>query len=65
MTLGLVGRKVGMTRVFTDEGDTIPVTVVDVSNNRVMPILRPTSPKLILISSTEAPAAIGRLFQKP
>jgi large subunit ribosomal protein L3 len=30
-----VGRKVGMTRVFTDEGDSIPVTVVDVSNNRV------------------------------
>ena len=35
MNLGLVGRKVGMTRVFTDDGDTIPVTVVDVSNNRV------------------------------
>ncbi len=33
--LGLVGRKVGMTRIFTDDGDTIPVTVVDVSNNRV------------------------------
>ena len=35
MSLGLVGRKVGMTRVFTEDGDTIPVTVVDVSNNRV------------------------------
>lgn len=35
MSLGLVGRKVGMTRVFTDDGDTIPVTVLDVSNNRV------------------------------
>jgi large subunit ribosomal protein L3 len=35
MNLGLVGRKVGMTRVFTDDGDTIPVTVVDVSNNRI------------------------------
>jgi large subunit ribosomal protein L3 len=35
MNLGLVGRKVGMTRVFTDDGDTVPVTVVDVSNNRV------------------------------
>ena len=33
--LGLLGRKVGMMRVFTDEGDAIPVTVVDVSNNRV------------------------------
>jgi large subunit ribosomal protein L3 len=35
MSLGLIGRKVGMTRVFTDEGDAIPVTVLDVSNNRV------------------------------
>ena len=34
-SLGLLGRKVGMMRLFTDEGDTIPVTVVDVSNNRV------------------------------
>lgn len=33
--LGLVGRKVGMTRVFTDDGESIPVTVLDVSNNRV------------------------------
>ena len=35
MSLGLVGRKIGMTRIFTDEGDTVPVTVLDVSNNRV------------------------------
>jgi len=33
--MGLVGRKVGMTRIFTDEGETVPVTVLDVSNNRV------------------------------
>lgn len=33
--LGLVGRKVGMTRIFTGDGETVPVTVVDVSNNRV------------------------------
>ena len=38
MSLGLVGRKVGMTRVFTDDGNAIPVTVVDVSNNRVTQI---------------------------
>jgi len=35
MTLGLVGRKVGMTRLFTDDGDAVAVTVVDVSDNRV------------------------------
>ncbi|BCF89925.1 MULTISPECIES: 50S ribosomal protein L3 [Paraburkholderia] len=38
MSLGLVGRKVGMTRIFTAEGDSIPVTVLDVSDNRVTQI---------------------------
>ena len=33
--IGLVGRKVGMTRVFTEEGVSIPVTVVEVEANRV------------------------------
>ncbi|HYA75276.1 MAG TPA: 50S ribosomal protein L3 [Burkholderiaceae bacterium] len=33
--LGLLGRKVGMTRIFTDEGEAVPVTVIDVSGNRV------------------------------
>jgi len=41
MTLGLVGRKVGMTRIFSDDGSTIPVTVLDVSNNRVTQIKSP------------------------
>ncbi len=41
MSLGLVGRKIGMTRLFTDDGDTVPVTVVDVSNNRVTQIKTP------------------------
>jgi large subunit ribosomal protein L3 len=38
MNLGLVGRKVGMTRIFNDDGTAVPVTVVDVSNNRVTQI---------------------------
>lgn len=38
MTLGLVGRKIGMTRIFTDEGTSLPVTVLDMSNNRVTQI---------------------------
>src|SRR3954463_3673486 len=41
MSLGLVGRKVGMMRIFTDDGDSIPVTVLDVSNNRVAQIKTP------------------------
>ncbi|MGH8750577.1 MAG: 50S ribosomal protein L3 [Burkholderiales bacterium] len=43
MSLGLVGRKVGMTRIFTDDGDTHPVTVLDVSNNRITQIKSPGS----------------------
>ncbi|MES2771517.1 MAG: 50S ribosomal protein L3 [Pseudomonadota bacterium] len=39
--LGLVGRKVGMTRIFTDDGLSVPVTVLDVSNNRVAQIKTP------------------------
>jgi len=41
MSLGLVGRKVGMMRIFTDDGDSIPVTVLDVSNNRVTQVKTP------------------------
>lgn len=41
MSLGLVGRKVGMTRIFTDDGEAVPVTVLDVSNNRVTQIKTP------------------------
>ena len=38
MSLGLVGRKVGMTRIFAEDGRSIPVTVLDVSDNRVSQI---------------------------
>jgi large subunit ribosomal protein L3 len=38
MSLGLVGRKIGMTRIFTDDGSAVPVTVLDVGNNRVTQI---------------------------
>ena len=41
MTIGLVGRKVGMTRIFTDDGATLPVTVLDVSDNRITQIKTP------------------------
>src|SRR5574338_387633 len=41
MSLGLVGRKVGMTRIFAEDGRTIPVTVLDVADNRVTQIKTP------------------------
>lgn len=35
MTIGLIGRKRGMTQVFTEQGDSVPVTVIEVSPNRI------------------------------
>ena len=41
MSLGLVGRKIGMTRVFAEDGSAVPVTVLDVANNRVTQVKTP------------------------
>jgi large subunit ribosomal protein L3 len=41
MSLGLVGRKVGMMRIFKDDGTTVPVTVLDCSGNRVAQVKTP------------------------
>ena len=41
MAIGVVGRKAGMTRVFTDEGNSIPVTVIQVDANRITEIKTP------------------------
>ncbi|MBU2880663.1 50S ribosomal protein L3 [Psychrosphaera sp. B3R10] len=38
MTIGLVGRKVGMTRIFTEDGVSVPVTVIEATPNRVTQI---------------------------
>jgi len=38
MAIGVVGRKAGMTRIFTDEGQAIPVTVIQVDANRITEI---------------------------
>ncbi|WP_237068653.1 50S ribosomal protein L3 [Microbulbifer guangxiensis] len=35
MTIGIVGRKSGMTRIFTEDGASVPVTVIEVAPNRV------------------------------
>jgi large subunit ribosomal protein L3 len=61
MKLGLVGRKVGMTRVFTDDGDTIPVTVVDVSNNRVTQIKTPETDGYAAVQVTYGRRRPGRV----
>jgi large subunit ribosomal protein L3 len=41
MSIGLVGRKIGMTRIFTDDGNAVPVTVLDVANNRITQVKSP------------------------
>jgi len=38
MTIGIVGRKVGMTRIFTEDGGSIPVSVIEVTPNRITQI---------------------------
>ena len=38
MTIGIVGKKIGMTRIFTDEGRSLPVTVIEAQPNRVTQI---------------------------
>lgn len=65
MSLGLVGRKVGMTRVFAEDGSTIPVTVLDVSNNRVTQIKTPESDGYAAVQVTfgkHRPSRVGNTF---
>ena len=38
MTIGIIGKKIGMTRIFTDEGISLPVTVIEAQPNRVTQI---------------------------
>ena len=63
MSLGLVGRKVGMTRVFTDDGDAIPVTVLDVANNRVTQIKTPDSDGYAAVQVTFGKRRASRVAQ--
>ncbi len=41
MSIGVVGRKIGMTRIFTEEGESIPVTVIEVEPNRITQLRDP------------------------
>ena len=61
MSLGPVGRKIGMTRIFTDDGDTLPVTVLDVSNNRVTQIKTPDNDGYSAVQVTYGKRRPGRV----
>lgn len=63
MSLGLVGRKVGMTRIFTDDGMSIPVTVLDVSNNRIAQVKTPENDGYAAVQvayGSRRPSRIGK-----
>ena len=41
MAIGLVGRKCGMTRIFTEDGMSVPVTVIEIEPNRITQVKAP------------------------
>ena len=61
MTIGLVGRKCGMTRVFTDDGLSIPVTVIEVKPNKITQIKTVTSDGYEAIQVTRGHQKTSRL----
>jgi large subunit ribosomal protein L3 len=63
--LGLLGRKVGMMRIFTDDGDAVPVTVLDVSNNRVTQVKTEEADGYSAFRSRSARASVARIKPKP
>jgi large subunit ribosomal protein L3 len=61
MTIGLVGRKCGMTRVFTDEGAAVPVTVIEVLPNRVTRVLDQDRDGYVAVQVTTGRRSASRL----
>ena len=61
MTIGLVGRKLGMTRVFTEDGVSIPVTVIEVEANRVTQVKSLESDGYVAIQVTTGDKKANRL----
>ncbi|MEM8593945.1 MAG: 50S ribosomal protein L3 [Pseudomonadota bacterium] len=61
MTIGLVGRKSGMTRIFNDEGASLPVTVLEVAPNRVLAVKTPEKNGYSAIQITTGEANVKRV----
>ena len=61
MSIGLVGRKSGMTRIFTEEGTSIPVTVVEVQPNRVTQVKTPETDGYSAIQVTTGTRRVSRV----
>ena len=63
MSLGLVGRKIGMTRVFNDDGTAVGVTVLDVANNRVTQIKTPETDGYAAVQVTYGKRRASRVIK--
>jgi large subunit ribosomal protein L3 len=63
MSLGLVGRKIGMTRIFADDGSSVPVTVLDVANNRVTQIKTPENDGYAAVQVTHGKRRASRVIK--
>lgn len=61
MAIGVVGRKSGMTRVFTDDGESIPVTVIHVEPNRVTQVKTAASDGYDAVQVTTGQVKAGRV----
>jgi large subunit ribosomal protein L3 len=61
MAIGLVGRKAGMTRVFTEDGDSVPVTVIEVEPNRVTFVRTPEADGYAAVQVTTGTVRRNRL----
>ncbi|QCI25142.1 50S ribosomal protein L3 [Buchnera aphidicola (Rhopalosiphum padi)] len=62
--IGLVGKKLGMTRIFTKEGSSIPVTVIEIQENRITQIKNIKTDKYCAIQVTTGLKKLNRL-KKP
>src|ERR687883_70775 len=63
MSLGLVGRKIGMTRIFGEDGKAVPVTVLDVANNRVTQIKTPETDGYAAVQVTYGKRRASRVIK--
>jgi large subunit ribosomal protein L3 len=61
MAIGLIGRKQGMTRVFTDEGVSVPVTVVEITPNRITQVKTDDSDGYSAIQVTTGEKKLSRV----
>ena len=62
--IGLIGRKVGMTRVFTEDGVSIPVTVIEIEANRVTQVKTLENDGYSAIQVTTGTKKASRVSQK-